>query len=126
MQSVRDLCQDRSPLWGGHLLQVQGFLQAKSSSSGIKIFLSRLFLVKFILYQCTFKKKSSFSFNPGESPRGRQIARARRKEPASSTSRWKNIALGVVYRNVSGTKLGLSQDVCVGVIVHGPIFAGWG
>ena len=64
-------------------------------------------------------KKSSFSFNPGESPRGRQIARARRKEPASSTSRWKNIALGVVYRNVSGTKkLGSSQDVCVGVIVQ--------
>ena len=63
-------------------------------------------------------KKSSFSFNPGESPRGRQIARARRREPASSTSRWKNIALGVVCRNVSGTKLGSSQDVCVGLIVH--------
>ena len=83
MPSVWGHCKDRSPLWGGHLLQMQSLLQVK----------------KIILY--LHQRFPCLCFR-GESQREKQIVGARRWERALSTNQSKNIALVVVWRNVSG------------------------
>ena len=64
-------------------------------------------------------KTNVHSFFLGESQRGRQIVLARRLEHALSIHRWKNIALAVVLRNVSGTFIHVSVSRCVKLSFQG-------